>query len=190
MTSACARWPLWVAGYQTATPSTWEDWSVGPWWTGPVIWQHSSSGLVDGVDGHVDVNIAPDDLHTRLGLDEPAPPVPAPPTPKEPEVAKVAYPLTVQDGENRRLPILAIGGGFGWTKASLTFASTGVDVMRAVVGPAERPIPGLSPEGVETGRHFEGRGYIDLVAGDEWVQIELGTAPVGTLDLYVEASDA
>ncbi len=119
----------------------------------------------------------------------PAAPVPTP-TPEEPSVAKVAYPLSVAAGERRRLPVLAIGGGFGWTRASVTFASLGVTVRRAIVGPNERPIAGLAPEGVESAREFGGRGYVDLVAGDEWVEIVLAGTGGGTLDLAVEASDA
>lgn len=189
MTVDCARWPLWVAGYQTHAPTEWEDWRVGPW-ASPVIWQWSSSYSVPGI-GAVDQNIAPDDLRSRLGIGAPPIPDPIPPTPspKEHDVSKVAYPLEVQSGESRTLPILAIGGGFGWARASVTFASQGVDVLRAIVGPNERPIPGLSPEGVESSRHFGGRGYVDLVAGDEWIEVELG-AGGGTLDLYVEAADA
>lgn len=118
--------------------------------------------------------------------------VPAtPPTPpEEPDVAKIAYPLEVRSGQKRKLPIVAIGGGFGWARASVTFASAGVDVRRAIVGPNERPIAGLAPEGVETGRHFEGRGYVDLQPGDEWIEVQLARSPAGALDLYVEASDA
>lgn len=116
--------------------------------------------------------------------------LPASPAPKEePEVSKVAYPLAVQSGETRRLPILAIGGGFGWARASVTFAADSVEVRRAIIGPNQRPIAGLAPEGVETGRTFTGRGYVDLEPGDEWLAIELAPAPAGTLDLYVEASD-
>ena len=123
---------------------------------------------------------------------EPAsPPNPVPvPQPEEPEVAKVAYPLQVDAGERRKLPVLAIGGGFGWTKASVTFASTGVEVRRAVVGPNVRPIEHLSPDPGASSRRFEGRWYVDLRAGDEWVEVELGTGEgTGTLDLYVEAAD-
>lgn len=118
--------------------------------------------------------------------------VPTPPTPQpeEPEVSKVAYPLQVDAGERRRLPILAIGGGFGWARASVTFASTGVEVRRAVVGPNERPIEHLSPAAGASSKRFDGRWYVDLRAGDEWVEIELGTGEgAGTLDLYVEAAD-
>lgn len=119
-----------------------------------------------------------------------SPTPPQPPTPPEvPDVSKVAYPLTVQSGESRRLPILAIGGGFGWTKASVTFAAEGVDVRRAIVGPNQRDIPGLAPSGVATSQFFTGRGYVDLRPGDEWLAIELGDAVAGTLDLFVEAAD-
>jgi GH25 family lysozyme M1 (1,4-beta-N-acetylmuramidase) len=300
MPSAVGRWPLWVAGYQTRTPTEWEDWQVGPW--SPAIWQWTDVANVPGV-GSCDANVAPDDLRSRLGFQDKAPvaglehlhPVfadrvanacqargttvysgarstaeqaelyrryqagtgspanppglswheygpdllggsyalavdfsepyphgeaglifpiagepwhgqpteipetartagadlrlPAPPTPKEPDVSKVAYPLSVLSGETRRLPILAIGGGFGWTKASVTYAADSVEVRRAIVGPNERPIAGLAPDGVETGRTFGGRGYVDLQPGDEWLMIELGASPAGTLDLYVEATD-
>jgi len=132
--------------------------------------------------------------HVHVSFNATAPDVPAPtptPTPpKEPEVSKVAYPLQVDSGETRRLPIVAIGGGFGWKRASVTFASTGVDVRRAVVGPKERPVAGLAPDGVESSRHFDGRGYIDLAPGDEWLEVRLDPSPVGSLDLYVEAADA
>lgn len=105
-------------------------------------------------------------------------------------MSKVAYPLQVDAGERRRLPILAIGGGFGWARASVTFASTGVEVRRAVVGPNERPIEHLSPAAGASSKRFDGRWYVDLRAGDEWVEIELGTGEgAGTLDLYVEAAD-
>lgn len=109
-----------------------------------------------------------------------------------PEVSKIAYPLpTVRAGERRRIPVVAIGGGFGWTKAAITFASTGVQVRRAVVGPNERPIEHLSPAGVESAKHFDGRWWVDLEPGDEWIELDLGTdTPDGALDLYVEASDA
>ena len=121
---------------------------------------------------------------------EPTPPPHPVPQPEEPEVAKVAYPLQVDAGERRKLPILAIGGGFGWTKASVTFASTGVEVRRAVVGPNERPIEHLSPDPGASSRRFDGRWYVDLRAGDEWVEVELGTGEgAGVLDLYVEAAD-
>lgn len=133
--------------------------------------------------------------HVHVSFEATAAPVPDPdpviptPTPKEPDVSKVAYPLSVDAGERRRLPVLAIGGGFGWARASVTFASTGVDVRRAVVGPNVRPIDHLSPSGVESTHHFDGRWYVDLVAGDEWIEVELDAANGGTLDLYVEASD-
>jgi len=131
--------------------------------------------------------------HVHISFEDTAPePNPIPVPPKEPEVSKVAYPLTITQDQKRRFPILAIGGGFGWTKASVTFASTGVDVLRAVVGPKEREIVGLDPRGVESSRWFDGRGYVDLKAGDEWIEIELGSGTNtgdGTLDLYVEASD-
>lgn len=67
MPSNLARFPLWVAGYELSTPTAWEDWQVGPWI--PAIWQWSSTGSVPGVDGPVDMNIAPDDLRNRLGLE-------------------------------------------------------------------------------------------------------------------------
>ncbi len=121
--------------------------------------------------------------------DEP-PPDPPPYEPEEIEVSKIAYPLQVDAGERRRLPIVAIGGGFGWTKASVTFASTGVEVRRAVVGPNERPIDHLSPDTGSSSKVFDGRWYVDLRAGDEWIEVELGAGEgAGTLDLYVEAAD-
>ena len=119
--------------------------------------------------------------------DEPTKPVPLQ---KEREVSKVAYPLQVNAGEHRKLPILAIGGGFGWKKASVTFASTGVEVRKAIVGPNVRGIQHLSPEAGASGKRFDGRSYVDLQAGDEWVEVELGTGEGdGVLDLYVEAAD-
>lgn len=66
MPASLEKWPLWVAGYQSATPQEWEDWQVGPWW--PVIWQHSSTSTVPGVPGNCDANVAPDDLRARLGM--------------------------------------------------------------------------------------------------------------------------
>jgi hypothetical protein len=73
MPGSVAEWPLWVAGYVSSTPTRWEDWRVGPW-SSPAMWQFSSSGVVPGVDGRCDVNIAPDDLRARLGLSDPQPP--------------------------------------------------------------------------------------------------------------------
>jgi GH25 family lysozyme M1 (1,4-beta-N-acetylmuramidase) len=67
MPDDCALYPLWVAGYVSNPPSDWEDWPVGPW-PAPAIWQYSSDGVIDGIDGRCDVNIAPDDLAARLGL--------------------------------------------------------------------------------------------------------------------------
>jgi hypothetical protein len=130
-------------------------------------------------------------VHITFYASAPEPvPAPAPTTPKQevPEVAKVAYPLQVTAGR-RRLPILAIGGGYGWARAAVTFASAGTEVRRAVVGGhnGERPIAGLAPDGPATSRHYAGRGYVELTAGDEWVEIEIDH---GTLDLYVEAADA
>jgi len=119
---------------------------------------------------------------------EPAP-TPAPTPPKEPDVSKIAYPLDIPSGERRRFPIPAIGGGFGWTKVAVTYSSGGVDVAHAIVGPNERPIPDLAPVAPATSRAFGGRGYVDLTAGDEWIDIELSTATLGTLDLTVEAAD-
>lgn len=133
-----------------------------------------------------------DHVHVSFEATAPGPdPEPVPPIPptKEPEVSKVAYPLTVESGERRRLPILAIGGGFGWTRASVTFASSGVDVRHAVVGPNVRTIDQLAPQPGASARRFVGRSYVDLNAGDEWIEIEIDEVNGGALDLYVEASD-
>lgn len=134
--------------------------------------------------------------HVHISFEATAPELPEDPPdkpphePEEPEVSKIAYPLQVDAGERRRLPIVAIGGGFGWTRASVTFASTGVEVRRAVIGPRERPIEHLSPAAGESSKVFDGRWYVDLRAGDEWLEVELGVgADAGTLDLYVEAAD-
>lgn len=129
-------------------------------------------------------------VHSGHPRGNPGPDPEPTPEPEEPDVAKIAYPLSVDAGERRRLPIVAIGGGFGWTRASVTFASAGVDVRRAVIGPKERPVPGLAPEGPAAARRFDGRGYVDLKAGDEWIELDLGAGEEGgMLDLYVEAAD-
>lgn len=129
--------------------------------------------------------------HVHISFEAAAPePEPTTPTPEVPEVSKIAYPLEVSSGEARRIPVVAIGGGFGWTRAAITFASTGVEVRRAVVGPNERPIEHLSPAGVASTKRFDGRWYVDLRPGDEWVEIHLDPTPIGALDLYVEAADA
>jgi hypothetical protein len=131
-----------------------------------------------------------DHLHAAFEESAPEPePTPQPVPKEEPEVSKVAYPLEVAAGETRKLPIVAIGCGFGWTKAAVTFASTGVKVRRAIVGPNERRVEGLAPADVQSFRSFDGRGYVDLQPGDEWLLVELDPQPAGTLDLYVEASD-
>lgn len=98
--TSCGQFPLWDAGYgpNTGAPPKWgtgfepgyhgpfeHSWNVGPWstWT---IWQYSSVGRVPGIGGgraNVDVNLAPDDLRSRLGFqDSPAPP-PTPPQPQQ-----------------------------------------------------------------------------------------------------------
>lgn len=117
-------------------------------------------------------------------------PATPPPPPQEADVSKIAYPLEVHAGETRKFPVPAIAEGFAWTKGAVTFASAGVEVLRAVVGPTERAIAGLAPDGVETSRLFDGRSYVDLQAGDEWIAVELGPSPEGHLDLMVEATDA
>lgn len=175
--------PLWIAAYHGLGHDDPRD-------TVPNcrFWQFTDRADVAGV-GSADDSVfrgTVDDLAAIAGRSLPDPPIP----PKEPEVSKVAYPLEVLSGESRRLPILAIGGGFGWTRVSVTFASEGVDVQKAVVGPNERAILGLAPEGPETSRHFVGREYVDLEPGDEWLQIELAASPAGVIDLYVEAADA
>lgn len=70
MPAACARWPLWVAGYVGRFPTEWADprlTAVGPW-AAPVMWQFTSGARVAGIAGECDLNIAPDDLPARLGL--------------------------------------------------------------------------------------------------------------------------
>ncbi len=155
------------------------------------VWRHMED-RGDNTQNHRDHNHISFELVAAEPDPEPTPePEPEPiPEPEEPDVAKSAYPLEVRSGQTRKLPVLAIGGGFGWTKTSVTFASAGVAVQRAIVGPNERPIAGLAPEGPASSRRFDGRGYVDLTAGDEWILIELAKSPAGTLDLYVEASDA
>lgn len=175
--------PLWIAAYHDLGHDDPRD-SV----PGCVLWQYTDAASVPGV-GSADDSVfrgSLADLAALGGADSPAPPDP----PKEPDVSKIAFPLEVPSGETRRVSVPAIGGGFGWTHAAVTFASPGVDVRRAVVGPNERPIPGLAPDAVASSVHFDGRGYVDLVAGDEWVEITLDPTPVGSLDLLVEASDA
>ncbi len=145
----------------------------------------------DNTQNHRDHNHVSFELTAGV-LPAPGPvPAPAPPAPQpeETEVSKVAYALPpIAAGQRRRVPILAIGGGFGWTKASVTYASVGVEVRAAFVGPRGDPIAGLAPEGIESARSFRGRGYVDLAPGDEWIEVELGGV-AGTLDLYVEAAD-
>jgi GH24 family phage-related lysozyme (muramidase) len=152
---------------------------------------HGQPGLIFPIKGepwHGQPEEIPEPARVA-GAENRLPAVTAPPPQEEPEVSKIAYPLQVDAGERRRLPIVAIGGGFGWKRASVTYASTGVEVRRAVVGPNLRPIDHLSPSGVESSKTFDGRWYVDLVPGDEWIEVDLGTSPAGTLDLYVEASD-
>jgi GH24 family phage-related lysozyme (muramidase) len=152
---------------------------------------HGEPGLIFPIDGepwHAQPSEIPEPRRTH-GAELRLPAATPPPHPEEPEVSTIAYPLQVDAGDRRRLPIVAIGGGFGWTRASVTFASTGVEVRRAVVGPNERSIEHLSPAGVESSKRFDGRWYVDLQPGDEWIEVDLGTSPAGTLDLYVEAAD-
>ncbi len=104
--------------------------------------------------------------------------------PKEPEVAKVVLPVSIVSGESRRIPVPAIGGGFGWLRAAVTYSSRGVRVLRAVVGPNERTI-----KDIHAADGWSGRDYIDLVPGDEWLDIELAPAPDGTFELLIEAAD-
>ncbi|MGH1563463.1 glycoside hydrolase family 25 protein [Mumia sp. DW29H23] len=48
-----ARYPLWIAHYETRLPT------VPAPWNAYAIWQHSDSGRVPGVPGRADVNVAP-----------------------------------------------------------------------------------------------------------------------------------
>lgn len=154
---------------------------------------HGEPGLVFPIRGepwHAQPSEIPESARVA-GAENRLPSIAPDPQPEEPEVSKIAYPLQVDAGERRRLPIVAIGGGFGWTRASVTFASTGVEVRKAVVGPNVRPIEHLDPGVNATSKVFDGRWYVDLRAGDEWIEVELGTGEgAGTLDLYVEAADA
>lgn len=109
------------------------------------------------------------------------------PQPEEPEVAKIAFPVTIESGEHRRIPVPAIAGGMGWTRAYVTYAAAApVRITAAKVGPYnERPLNDLASHDAWSGRH-----YIELGEGDEWVEIELAPTPAGTLELMVEATDA
>ncbi len=160
--------------------------------SGPIIELfHAATGtwLSDGqyvnVGGHTDHAHAAIRPGAVLPISTPPPPIPPP---EEPEVAKPVVAFTVESGTRRRLPIPAIGGGFEWTKVSVTYASAGVEVLLAVVGPSGRPMS-IDPSGVETARWFDGRGYDDLLPGDQWLDIELAVQGHGMLDLIVEASD-
>lgn len=139
----------------------------------------SDGGKIDptGVDG--------DWLRSAVAELLENPPTPEP-EPEEPEVAKIAYPLTIRSGEHRRLPVPVVAGGLGWTKSNVTYAaSSPVNVKSAKVGPYhERQIDGLSGQ-----NSWTGRSYIELRDGDEWVEIELASSPAGTLELLVEAAD-
>ncbi len=132
--------------------------------------------------------------HVHLSFLDAAPkpkPKPEPvPQPQEVEVAKIAYPVTIRAGEARRIPVPAIGGGFGWTKVSVTYASAGVRPIVARVGPNSRPITDASGKPLASADGWSGRHYVDLEPGDEWVAITLHGSPDGTLELMVEASDA
>ncbi|MFC6150792.1 MULTISPECIES: glycoside hydrolase family 25 protein [Mumia] len=57
---AFSKYPLWVAHYETKSPTV-----PGPW-RRYAIWQHSDSGRVAGVPGRVDVNVAPRAVAERL----------------------------------------------------------------------------------------------------------------------------
>lgn len=106
-------------------------------------------------------------------------------------MSKVAYPRTVEAGEGRRrIPVPAIGGGFGWTRVSVNFASTEqVTLRRPIIGPYhERPLKD-SLGGVGDVA-FAGRDYAELAEGDEWIEIEVIGPATGALELMVEASDA
>ena len=48
--TAFTKYPLWIAHYTTGAPTVPGGW---PTWT---FWQHTSSGSVDGIAGHVDMN--------------------------------------------------------------------------------------------------------------------------------------
>lgn len=88
MTYEAAQWPLWVAGYVSDPPSSWDDHritDVGPWRREEIVaWQYSSTGRVTGVAGNCDLNIAPDNLRAMVGLIDGPPPPPQPLRPKGP----------------------------------------------------------------------------------------------------------
>jgi len=60
--------PLWIADYSSPTcpnlPSQWTDW---------VLWQNSSTGVVDGITGSVDTDIFNGDLSALKALGKPGP---------------------------------------------------------------------------------------------------------------------
>lgn len=180
-----------IGDYSTTAPSDAQVASVRE----AVAWLVGQGSLLDGAvyptGGHRDAPLnatsCPGDGAMARLAEMRSPPSPPP---EVPAMSKVAYALTVAAGEHRRLVVPAISGGFGWSRSSVTFASTGVEVYRAVVGPSERPVAALAPGGVATSRHFDGRGFVDLAAGDEWVEVWLGTAEGGTLELMVEAADS
>lgn len=69
-----AKYPLWVAHYETRRPT------VPAPWRGYTIWQHSSTAKVPGVPGRADVNVAPRRAVERL----------APPTSRLARAARAA----------------------------------------------------------------------------------------------------
>lgn len=70
MPASVAAWDLWVAGYPGGSQwPEWADFAVGPWAT-PVMWQFTDAARIPGVAGACDLSVAPDDLLTRLGIEE------------------------------------------------------------------------------------------------------------------------
>ncbi len=68
MDDSFGAYPLWVADYGVESPTVprgWEDW---------VLWQHSESGTVPGIDGAVDLDVFNGDLEdlARYRIPQPA----------------------------------------------------------------------------------------------------------------------
>ena len=64
-----AKDPLWIASYDTSSPSLPSGW---PSWT---LWQFTSSGSIPGISGDVDVSYfsgTPSDLAALAGASQPA----------------------------------------------------------------------------------------------------------------------
>jgi GH25 family lysozyme M1 (1,4-beta-N-acetylmuramidase) len=59
LNSNITKYPLWIAHYNTKTPST-------PLWGTYDIWQYSDSGQVSGVSSNVDLDIMTDDFYNLL----------------------------------------------------------------------------------------------------------------------------